>query len=186
MSDAAQPPVRHPWTEQDYEELTAIFNAERVRLTNFVRQIAPSVDHDNVVGAAMLALFLQWNTIEGKKVKWLYKVARNKAVDALRDRDFGHEPVDECAELVNVAHLVWAPPRPGETLLFLEAVGELPRRLGLPLTLFQKGWTHAEIAEYMGLSVETIKTYLSKARNHLIAKLRAAHHEDDTSEGTSR
>ena len=40
----------------------------------------------------------------------------------------------------------------------------LPRHLGLPLTLFDKGWKVEEIAEYMDLTVATTRVYLSRAK----------------------
>lgn len=143
-----------------------IVTERRKALTSYVRKQAPGVDHDNVVGEALLALYQQWDRIDGDKLAWLFRVARNKAVDAVRHKDAGHAEVDESAGVTDRAAPIgaWTPPSPGERLLFIEAVVGLPRRLGLPLTLLEKGWRVEDIAEYMGLSLVTTRTYLSRAK----------------------
>ncbi|MFJ7216554.1 RNA polymerase sigma factor [Amycolatopsis sp. NPDC098790] len=142
-------------------------------LTSYVRHKAPGVDHDNVVGEALLALYQQWDHIKGDKLAWLFRVARNKAVDAVRHKEAGHAEVDESAGVADKAAPigVWTPPSPGEKLLFIEAVVELPRNLGLPLTLLERGWRVEDIAEFMGLSLATTRTYLSRAKSRLNQKL---------------
>lgn len=177
MTDSAQPPARRPWTEQDYLECSTIVTERRKALTTYVRRRFPGVDHDNVVGDALLALYQQWDRIEGDKLAWLYRVARNKALDAVKHKEAGHGEIDELAGAVDKAAPigVWTPPSPGEKLLFIEAViVGLPRSLGLPLTLLEKGWRVEDIAEYMGLSLATTRTYLSRAKSRLNHVLNSA------------
>ncbi|WIY05599.1 sigma-70 family RNA polymerase sigma factor [Amycolatopsis mongoliensis] len=176
MTDSAQPPARRPWTEQDYLECSTIVTERRKALTSYVRKLAPGVDHDNVVGEALLALYQRWDRIDGDKLSWLYRVAHNKAVDATRHKEAGHAEIDETAGVTDKAAPigVWTPPSPGERLLFVEAIGALPRRLGLPLTLLEKGWRVEDIAEYMGLPTTTVGVYLSRAKNYLNRLLTAA------------
>ncbi|WP_410631369.1 RNA polymerase sigma factor [Amycolatopsis sp. cmx-4-83] len=165
VTDSARPPTRRPWTEQ-----------RRRALTSYVRRPAPNGDHDNVVGEAPLALYQRWDRIDGDKPAWLYRVARNKAADATRHREAGHAEIDESAGVADKAAPigVWTPPGPGERLLFVEAIGALPRRLGLPLTLLEKGWRVEDIAEYMGLPASTVGISLSRAKNYLNRLLTAA------------
>ncbi len=156
-------------------ECSMIVTEKRAGLTRYVRKIAPAVDHDNVVGESLLALYQKWDQITDDKLSWLYRVARNKAVDALRDRNHGHAEIDENAAGTDKAAPLgaWTPPSPGERLLFVEAIGALPRHLGLPLTLLGKGWRVEEIGEYMGLSVETTRAYLARAKKFFSHHLRA-------------
>ncbi|MET8848535.1 sigma-70 family RNA polymerase sigma factor [Amycolatopsis sp. NPDC004625] len=175
MTDSAQPPARRPWTEQDYLECSTIVTERRKALTSYVRRLVPGVDHDNVVGEALLALYQGWDRIDGDKLAWLYRVARNKAMDATRHKEAGHAEIDESAVAERATPIgVWTPPNPGERLLFVEAIGALPRRLGLPLTLLEKGWRVEEIAEYMGMPVSTVGIYLSRAKSYLNRLLTAA------------
>jgi DNA-directed RNA polymerase specialized sigma24 family protein len=170
-------------------ECSMIVNEKRAGLTSYVRRIAPAVDHDNVVGESLLALYQKWDQISGDKLSWLYRVARNKAVDAVRDKDNGHAEIDETAAGTDKAAPLgaWTPPSPGERLLFVEAIGALPRHLGLPLTLFGKGWRVEEIAEYEGLSIETTRTYLARAKKFFSHHLRTDDPDIATrSEGTTR
>ncbi len=166
-----------------------IVTEKRGKLTDYAESIAPSVDHDNVVGEALLALYQKWDRISGDKIKWLYRVVYNKAIDATRDKNYGHAEVDETVADTGKAVPIgsWNPPSPGEWLLFVEAIGVLPRRLGLTLTLFGKGWQIEDIAEYMGLSHATTSTYLAQAKKYLRDQL----HTDDPGqahrpEGTDR
>ncbi len=73
MTDSAQPLARRPWTEQDYLEGSTIVTERRKALPSYVRSKAPGVDHDNVVGDALLALYQQWDRIEGDKLAWLFR-----------------------------------------------------------------------------------------------------------------
>ncbi|WP_410583964.1 RNA polymerase sigma factor [Amycolatopsis sp. lyj-108] len=161
-----------------------IVSEKRAGLTQFVRRTAPMVDHDNVVGEALLALYVNWHTIRGEKLPWLYRVARNKAVDALRDKNFGHAEIDESQPASGQSAPVgsWTPLRPGQRMLFVHALGSLPRHLGLTLTFLDKGWRLEDIAEYLGVSCATVRSYISRAKKDLTREIYAP----DSGNGTRR
>ncbi|OXM54476.1 sigma-70 family RNA polymerase sigma factor [Amycolatopsis alba] len=165
-----------------------IVSEKRAGLTQFVRRSAPSVDHDNVVGEALLALYMNWHKIRGEKLAWLYRVAQNKAMDAMRDKNFGHTEIDEAGLIPGRSVLVgsWIPPRPGEWMLFIDAIGALPRHLGLTLTFLDKGWRLEDIAEYLGVNCATVRSYISRAKKELTREIYAPDSGNGTREGTDR
>jgi RNA polymerase sigma-70 factor (ECF subfamily) len=98
-------------------------------------------------------------------VGWVKKVARNLAVD--RVRRLGAE----ARALVRVGqppHVVMS----DSTLGVWDAVRRLPRRQREAVVLmYVEGLTRAEIAAAMGVSTETVKTHLDRARSFLAEAL---------------
>lgn len=107
-------------------------------------------------------------------------------MDALRDRNFGHAEIDEADLAAGQSAPVgaWTPLRPGQRLLFVDA---LPRHLGLTLTFLDEGWQLADIAEYLGVSCATVRSYISRAKKELTREIYSSGSRHGTRrEGTDR
>ncbi len=114
---------------------------------------------------------------------WLFSIATNVALDAIRRRDRRPTEVsldDEEPALGRVADLL-ADRRPGpaaetaqneQAALVREAVDGLPPRQRAALMLaFFEGLTYPEVARSMGCAVGTVKTQISRALVTLAGRL---------------
>lgn len=105
---------------------------------------------------------------------WLYSVARNAAIDACRNRQREASATTnvESGEMVSADR---RPPTPdGQALgnelrsTLLRAVQALPVVYREPLVLRHlEGWSYAEIAQVLGVTVESVETRLIRARRLL-------------------
>lgn len=128
-------------------------------------------DVDDIVQQVWARVWERLGTLNdpGQIRSWLYRIARHTAIDAgiaRRRRQSRFTSLDEAA------HGATATARPAtrsdvqETLL--EAVRGLPAIYREPFVLRHlNGWTYAEIAEVLGLSVEAVETRLVRARGLL-------------------
>lgn len=100
---------------------------------------------------------------------WVFQIARNAAIDAIRHRDRRHRLADRAAERT--------PTRvePSEWEVELEAaVFELPPRLREPFVLIDvAGLTYREAGEVLGIPEGTVKSRVFHARQRLTAWIRA-------------
>ncbi len=105
---------------------------------------------------------------------WLYRLARNAAIDAQRDRRRSprpHTPVPETVAVSSAvpAHVLSRQERQG---MVLEAIQALPAIYREPFVLRHvQDWSYRQIAEVMGIPVDTVETRLVRARRHLQAAL---------------
>ncbi len=101
---------------------------------------------------------------------WLYTVARNTALDVSmsnRRRTRRAAPLDEQMPLVDRSGTcpVTAASRSELQHMILEAVRSLPALYREPFVLRHlNDWSYAQIAEVLGLSVESVETRLVRAR----------------------
>jgi len=107
---------------------------------------------------------------------WLYRMARNAAIDAGRDatrrrdraRKLAEQPIPVSA-LGPDGRLV-AQEKHQEVL---EAIGSLPAIYREPFVMrHMNGWSYARIAEVMGMPVDSVETRLVRARRFLRATLK--------------
>jgi RNA polymerase sigma-70 factor (ECF subfamily) len=100
---------------------------------------------------------------------WLYRIARHAAIDAgiaRRRRQSRQTALDE--DLHGDATTVRPAERTELHETLLNAVRALPATYREPFVLRHlNGWTYAEIAEVLGLSVEAVETRLVRARGLL-------------------
>jgi RNA polymerase sigma-70 factor (ECF subfamily) len=122
---------------------------------------------DEIAQEAFLKAHRNWADVGqlDDPVGWVKKVARNLAVD--RVRRLGAE----ARALVRVGqppHVVMS----DSTLGVWDAVRRLPRRQREAVVLmYVEGLTRAEIAAAMGVTTETVKTHLDRARSFLAEAL---------------
>lgn len=104
---------------------------------------------------------------------WLYRIAHNTALNALRDRGLRHEPLEEGLDGVE---------RPDQALerahglrTVLAAVQELPQRQRDAILLRElEGRSYDEIAAALGVTGGAVRQLLNRARNNLRAAATAA------------
>lgn len=108
---------------------------------------------------------------------WLYRLARNAAVDAgrgaTRDKRFNQQLADAPPDAPETP----APPRimaDHEAYEAMrQAIEDLPALYREPFTLRHlEGWSYREIGELLDLPVDTVETRLVRARRQLRAALR--------------
>jgi RNA polymerase sigma-70 factor (ECF subfamily) len=132
---------------------------------NLGRLGVPPGDLDDAAHEVFLVLYRRWNEVDhARPVRpWLFGVARRVAADArAKRRDVASDEVDEVA--------AEADPRAAQRDLVWHAMGALDdeRRVVVVLHDFE-GHTGAEIAEMLGVPVNTVHSRLRLAREDLLA-----------------
>jgi RNA polymerase sigma-70 factor (ECF subfamily) len=104
---------------------------------------------------------------------WLYRIARNAATDAGRRRQRRRKLLStlwrRAESQPSVGLSAEAPVESHERReMMLQAIGNLPELYREPFVLRHlDGWSYAQIAEAMGLPVDTVETRLVRARRLL-------------------
>ena len=102
---------------------------------------------------------------------WLYRIAYRCCVDMLRKS----RPIDALPDAdADAMQLTDRSPQPYEALeakerlrLLNEAISRLPDEHRLPLLLFVQGEDYATISEVLSVKLGTVKSRISRAREHL-------------------
>ncbi len=141
-------------------------------------------DHDRVDDAASEAWAAAWRRIKELRDitrwrPWLYRIARNAAIDAGRDltRRRRHQSQRELdmATVETASFEKAGDQRPGDSAVngeqhgeVLSAIEELPALYREPFVLRHlNGWSYAEISDAMRIPVDTVETRLVRARRKL-------------------
>lgn len=103
---------------------------------------------------------------------WIYAIARNASISALRKRPQGISLSDPAVAAEADALESTAAPPDAEDAQLWRAVEALPDRQRQVVTLFyQDDRTTEEVAEMLGIPVNTVKTHLHRARARLAVAL---------------
>ena len=106
---------------------------------------------------------------------WLYRLARNAAIDAGREKTRRRQLADrlvERTERLGEAGPTDAMLTQEREALVREAIAALPPLYREPLTLRHlEGWSYREIAEVLDVPIDTVETRLVRARRQLRAAL---------------
>lgn len=103
---------------------------------------------------------------------WIYAIARNASISALRKRPRGISLSDPAVAAEADALESTAAPPDAEDAQLWRAVEALPDRQRQVVTLFyQDDRTTEEVAEMLGIPVNTVKTHLHRARARLAVAL---------------
>jgi RNA polymerase sigma-70 factor, ECF subfamily len=166
----------------------------RVELTGYCyRMLGSAADADDAVQEALSRAWRAVDRFEGRSSvrTWLYRIATNVCLDALRGRQRRARPMDlgpastvADAELVALPDGRWLEPVPDGRvvaldadpaeravareslrLAFVAALQHLPPRQRAVLVLFEVlRWSAAEIAELLDTSVPAVNSALQRAR----------------------
>ena len=145
---------------------------ERYRraLMRYVSRLLPPERAEDVVQQAFVNAYeaMQRGDAELNLKPWLYRIAHNTALNALRDRGLRHDELDESIDGVE---------RPDQALErtqglrdVLVAVQALPNRQRDAIVLRElEGRSYAEIALALGVTDGAVRQLLNRARNSLRA-----------------
>lgn len=122
------------------------------------------------------ALLKIWNQIDqfdpakGKFFTWMYRIARNQALDMRRSRDFkASEKSNDMDDYVNIL----TDETKGSDSGLLTAIKNLGEKCySLIRKNFFEGYSHKEIAENTDMPLGTVKTRLRKCLNNLRESLK--------------
>jgi len=166
-----------PCFESVYEQY-----AERVR--NYLRRLAPACDVEDVLQTTFMKVSAGLAGFEGKSAlsTWIFRIATNAAMDRLRERagkpESGSQGLDRVALPSVERQLIRK--EMGDCLR--EMVDRLPANYRTVLVLADlEGFTPAEIATVLDVSLDAAKIRLHRARAKLRSVLEAEcrfYHDD--------
>src|SRR5207249_4308819 len=166
------------------------------------RMLGSPFDADDAVQETMVRAWRSLDRFDGRSSlrTWMYRIATNVCLDALSDRSRRARPMDERPvgnvndELETRPRTHWLEPIPDERALpseadpleilalrqsirlaFVAALQHLPPRQRAALLLTEVlGWSAAEVAESLEMSVAAVNSALQRARATLASHSRAA------------
>ena len=148
----------------------AIVERYRRALMRYVSRLLPPERAEDVVQQAFVKAYeaMHRDTAELNLRPWLYRIAHNGAVNALRDRALGHAELDERMDGVE------RPEQALERTIGLRelvlAVQALPERQRSAILLRElEGRSYGEIAAELGVTDGAVRQLLNRARNSLRA-----------------
>lgn len=101
---------------------------------------------------------------------WLYRIAVNRSLHGRRSGERQARREAQVAASIPLAHVTG---RPLLRIRVERALRQIPERMRQVLLLHDvEGYTHAEIAELLGITEGTSKSQLFKARAHMRRRLR--------------
>ena len=130
--------------------------------------VGPGGDPEDVVQEVLIKIFraLPGFRGEARLSTWIYRVARNEALNALEKRRPSLVPIDDCEELADGDEDPAAAHRRKVTRERLERLmGRLdePQRVALELRYMGEK-SYEEIADIMGIPLGTVKTYIYRGK----------------------
>lgn len=156
----------------NHEQYALLVERYQEPLWHFLRRVLLS--EQDVFDCAQEALIAAYRNLWRYSEKhtfraWLYTIARNKAMDSLRQR--------QRARTTDITDEVLAEPGPGpeeawlaqeEALRVQEALSRLPDNYRQVLYLrYQQELSYVEIAQVLGVPVSSVKTYLHRGKEKL-------------------
>ncbi len=139
-------------------------------LLGICMRYAKSIDEaEDTLQTGMLRIFKKINTYEGKGSfeGWMKRIMVNIAIDNFRksNKHYFHEDIEEVNGQPFVAAEI---PSELNSRDLLKMVQKLPDGYRIVFNMFAiEGYSHKEIANKLGISENTSKTQLKKARNSL-------------------
>ena len=174
--DAITSLIRAGKTDEAFDRLVPAFRRRVFGLAySVLRQRAAAED---VAQEVFVKLWQALPKYDGRAQlsTWIYAITRNAAISALRSRRRSISTSDP-AVFKEVEAIATAPAVPDDPALWLH-VQALPEKQRQAVVLYyQDERTVEEVAEMMGMPVNTVKTHLHRARANLAAALSATGRE---------
>lgn len=130
------------------------------------------VQHDEIAEDLLQETFVKiWNSFalfdpaKGRLFTWMANVARNLSIDKLRSKDFRNNAKNQDIEnTVNFIDETNSTALNPDTLGVKELMQRLkPEQKSILDLVYFRGYTHAEVAEELGIPLGTVKTRLRMA-----------------------
>ena len=150
----------------DVESFTVFVGRYQPMLRNALIAVTGPDLAGDAVNEALLYCWQRWDQVRGMENPggYLWSVGRSKGRDLLRKRRRG-DRVRPVLPLVPAAGSPWVEPA------LPEALAHLSERQRVAVFLIHGfGWTHSEVAEFLGLSVSTVQKHAERG----LAKLQRA------------
>jgi len=167
-------------TSVDFKSLHEEF---RPRVLRYASRLVGEADAEDVTQSVMLKVNEGLPGFRGDSnlSTWIYRIATNVALDKLRQKavqplaepgyDFDEQDLPSAAQTPSVET---AAIREEMSACIGEFVARLPENYKTVMTLSElEGFTNAEIAEILGLTLDTVKLRLHRAREKLRKDLEA-------------
>ncbi len=176
-----------------------VYRHQRSVFNVIVRMVRDPGEAEELAQDAFLKAYRRLDTFDPalRFSSWLLKIAHNTAIDHLRRRHPGTEPLDDLRHVPDPdpGPGPWpaAAPDPerqavrGEIAAALEtALGRLRPAYRLVIVLrYQEELSHEEIADITGLPIGTVKSHLHRARVQMATQLAHSGWAPQTGEGAS-
>lgn len=155
--------------KNDRKAQKALYDQHKSRMFTLAYRITNSFeDAGDVLQEGFIYVFENLNSFRGNSrlATWIHTIMARTALKKIRERivfsdlteNEKHETIDWGGEI--------------DVQLLEQAIHDLPDGYRSVFTLYEiEGFKHAEIAEMMGISVNTSKTQLFKAKRMLVQKL---------------
>lgn len=137
-----------------------------------------TLNHQEIAEETLHDVFLKiWNQIEqydpekGTLFTWMYRIARNKAIDARRSHDF--KASEKSADITEFVDMFESTENQEDHIglgTVINEVGKMCKKL-IQLNFFM-GYSHTEISENENLPLGTVKTRLRNCLKEIKQKLK--------------
>ncbi len=165
------------------KEFSTIYAEYRPKIVGYLRRLVGDVDAEDAAQEVFVKVSRSLDSFRGDSslATWIYRIATNTALDHLRKpveqakRQFNGSSIDDSTGDTNSVVLMDTGPLV-DTLLIRKdmnecirgMVNDLPENYRTVLVLGDlEGFTNAEIADLLGLSLDTIKIRLHRGRQQL-------------------
>lgn len=159
------------WERRSQEQLYRRFSKDLFKVCKLYG--ADTQDAEDMLHDAFMHIYKNIGSyhFSGVFEGWLRRVTVNCCLQALRKR----KTFQQLAEIAVVDEVEDDMDKPIPFVAILEEINRLPAKAGLVLKLYAlEGWSHAEIAEELEITVGTSKSQLNYARSVLKQKLMAS------------
>ncbi len=152
----------------------AIVARYRRPLLRYCQRILPEGRAEDAVQQTLLSAYdaLRRSGDDMQLRAWLYRIAHNTSLNALRDRSLGHSELDETIDGVERPDQAFE--KNQELREMVAAVKGLPERQRSAIVLRElEGRSYGEIASYLGVSDGSVRMLLNRARATMRAGMTA-------------
>ncbi|HLP55839.1 MAG TPA: sigma-70 family RNA polymerase sigma factor [Fluviicola sp.] len=159
------------WERRSQEQLYRRFSKDLFKVCKLYG--ADTQDAEDMLHDAFMHIYKNIGSyhFSGVFEGWLRRVTVNCCLQALRKR----KTFQQLAEIPVIDEVEEENDKPIPFVAILEEINRLPVKAGLVLKLYAlEGWSHAEIAEELEITVGTSKSQLNYARSVLKQKLMAS------------
>jgi RNA polymerase sigma-70 factor (ECF subfamily) len=147
------------------QRLLELYRSARPGLLNYVRQMMRSdFEAEDIVQSTFLKTFDQAETHRIENLQaWLYRVAHNLAIDAMRRKVTHDQAVSEWVHTKEQGSVPSAEQESINQQTVLRALATLNERERACLLLRADGFSYSEIGEVLQISAKSVSVYLARA-----------------------